>query len=111
MKLYQDLHPSGEDTAVALGVFDGLHMGHRRVITAAMGGPEAPAVFTFQTDILREGGKGAPVLLPQDRKLELLGELGVELCWSIPFSLIREMEAERFVREVLVGVCRAKRVC
>lgn len=111
MNLYQDLHPSGEDTAVALGVFDGLHMGHRRVITAAMGGPETPAVFTFQTDILREGGKGAPVLLPQKRKLELLGELGVKLCWSIPFSLIREMEAERFVREVLVGVCRAKRVC
>ena len=32
MRLYQELHPAQEDTAVALGVFDGLHMGHRRVI-------------------------------------------------------------------------------
>ena len=69
MRLYQDLHPAGEETAVALGVFDGLHMGHRRVIAAALDGPETPAVFTFQTDILRTGGKGAPVLLPQERKL------------------------------------------
>ena len=60
MRLYQELHPAQEDTAVALGVFDGLHMGHRRVIAEALGGPQTPAVFTFQTDILGERGKGAP---------------------------------------------------
>lgn len=111
MRLYQELHPAQENTAVALGVFDGLHMGHRRVIAEALGGPQTPAVFTFQTDILGERGKGAPVLLPTERKLELLSEMGVQLCWSIPFSAIREMEAEDFVRGVLVGICRARRVC
>lgn len=111
MKLYEELTPSAEPTAVALGVFDGLHLGHRRVIGAALHAPETPAVFTFETDVLGKAGKGAPVLLPREKKLALLGELGVRLCWSIPFSVIRDMEAEAFARDVLAGVCRAKRVC
>lgn len=111
MKLFEELTPSGEPTAVALGVFDGLHLGHRRVIGAALHAPETPAVFTFETDVLGKAGKGAPVLLPREKKLALLGELGVRLCWSIPFSAIRDMEAEAFARDVLAGVCRAKRVC
>ncbi len=111
MKLYEELTPSGEPTAVALGVFDGLHLGHRRVIGAALRAPETSAVFTFETDVLGKAGKGAPVLLPREKKLALLGEMGVRLCWSIPFSAIRDMEAEAFARDVLAGVCRAKRVC
>ena len=111
MKLFEELTPSGEPTAVALGVFDGLHLGHRRVIGAALHAPETPAVFTFETDVLGKAGKGAPVLLPREKKLALLGELGVRLCWSIPFSAIRDMEAEAFARDVPAGVCRAKRVC
>lgn len=110
MKLYHDLHPAGRETAVAIGVFDGLHLGHRRVIGAAIGRGASPAVFTFETDILRDG-KRAPVLLTQERKIELLAEMGVELCWAVPFAAIHEMEARDFARDVLAGVCRATTVC
>ena len=110
MKLYHDLHPAGRETAVAIGVFDGLHLGHRRVIGAAIGRGASPAVFTFETDILRDG-KRAPVLLTQERKVGLLAEMGVELCWAVPFAAIHEMEARDFARDVLAGVCRATTVC
>ena len=110
MKLYHDLHPADRETAVAIGVFDGLHLGHRRVIGAAIGRGVSPAVFTFETDILRDG-KRAPVLLTQERKIGLLAEMGVELCWAVPFAAIHEMEARDFARDVLAGVCRATTVC
>ena len=76
MKLYHDLHPADRETAVAIGVFDGLHLGHRRVIGAAIGRGASPAVFTFETDILRDC-KRAPVLLTQERKIGQIGRAHV----------------------------------
>ncbi len=110
MQLFHDLTPAGEPTAVALGGFDGLHAGHKRVISSAFAGGLAPAVFTFQTDLLQEG-KGARSLMSQTWKVQLLQEMGVRYCWMLPFGEIRGMTAEEFVEKVLAGVCRARRVC
>ena len=47
MKVYHDLTPGAPRAAVALGCFDGLHLGHRRVIDAARAPGLAPSVLTF----------------------------------------------------------------
>lgn len=55
MKVYHDLTPGAPRAAVALGCFDGLHLGHRRVIDAARAPGLAPSVLTF-ADPLEELG-------------------------------------------------------
>lgn len=110
MKLYHDMSPSKRPSAVALGAFDGLHIGHSRVIGSARSEGLLSSVFTFQDDLIREG-KRAPRLLSQRRKMQLLEKMGVEQCWVAAFSEIRDMGAEEFMEKILKGVCRAKVVC
>lgn len=112
MQVYHTAVRSIGDTALALGGFDGLHIGHREVILAAgkEGKGLVPSVFTFQGDLYREG-KQVPRIMTQRRKIQLLDEMGVQQCWVMAFSEIRDMEAEVFLREILLDTCRAKMVC
>ena len=101
-------------TAVALGLFDGLHSGHQDVIHAAVDFiPEglAPAVFTFETDTVTSKGKGGvDVILSRDLKFELLERLGVEYIYSPDFLNFKELTAVQFVKMVLKDKLRAKYV-
>ncbi len=110
MKLYHDRRISPRPSAVALGAFDGLHIGHSRVIGSARKEGLLTSVFTFQDDLIREE-KRAPRLLSQRRKMALLEKMGVEQCWIAAFSEIRDMSAEEFMEKILKGVCRAEVVC
>ncbi len=110
MKLYHDRRISARPSAVALGAFDGLHIGHSRVIGSARKEGLLTSVFTFQDDLIREG-KRAPRILSQRRKMVLLEKMGVEQCWIAAFSEIRDMSAEEFMEKILKEVCRAKVVC
>jgi riboflavin kinase/FMN adenylyltransferase len=106
--------PAG--TAVTIGAYDGVHLGHRAVIAevrrrAAEGGL-ATAVVTFDrhpASVVRP--ESAPRLLTDlDQKLELLAGTGVDYCLVITFDEARSHEpADDFVREVLAG-CLAARV-
>ena len=110
MKRFQELTCSQGPSAVALGCFDGLHTGHVQVLRAARAPGLGASVLTFQPDILRDG-KDAPALLSQARKMSLLEGMGIQQCWQLAFSDIRDMSARQFVQQVLRDVCRARRVC
>ena len=102
-------------TAVTIGAYDGVHLGHRAVIAtvrnlAADRGLET-AVVTFDrhpASVVRPDS--APRLLTDlDQKLELLEETGVDYTLVVHFDEERSKEsAEDFVREVLVGCLNAK---
>ncbi len=91
--------------SLALGAFDGLHRGHMAVINAAVQG-ENPGVFTFSA-----GPKGAPAVLTPEDKLLLLEQAGAQRVYRVDFSTLRDMEARRFVEDVLFEKCRAARLC
>ncbi|MEB3199665.1 MAG: bifunctional riboflavin kinase/FAD synthetase [Synechococcaceae cyanobacterium] len=108
-------------TAIALGSFDGLHRGHRRVIAAicgeagaaAAGGDGAvPTVVSFWPHP-REVLYGEPRLrldLPRE-KLELLAPLGIRQLVLVPFDLaLSRLSPAAFVREVLAGQLQARRI-
>jgi len=101
-------------TAVALGSFDGLHRGHRRVIAAvaSAAAPLVPTVVTFWPHP-REVLHGEPRLrldLPEE-KLELLEPLGIRQLVLVPFDRdLAALSPEAFVAEVLVGQLRARQV-
>jgi riboflavin kinase / FMN adenylyltransferase len=106
-----------QGTAVTIGAYDGVHVGHRAVIAelrrkAASEGLET-AVVTFDRHpaaVVRP--ESAPRLLTDlDQKLELLGATGIDYCLVVTFDEERSREpAEEFVHDVLVGCLNARMV-
>ena len=87
---------------VALGTFDGVHLGHRRVVEAALvAGPE-PTAVTFDPHPRTALGNRVELLTTLERRLELLGELGVETTMVVEFTLeVARLEPEEFAQHVL----------
>jgi riboflavin kinase/FMN adenylyltransferase len=92
---------------VAVGTFDGVHLGHREVIRGA------DTVLTFEPHPAAVvAPAGAPRLLTTlERKAELIAELGVDELVVIPFDrAFASRSAEAFVDDVLSGALRATHV-
>jgi riboflavin kinase/FMN adenylyltransferase len=93
------------DRAVALGTFDGVHLGHRRVIEQTLGARGTPTVVTFHPHPRRVMGYGVELLTTLERRLELLAELGVEETLVLEFSLeFQRVEPEEFVQRYLEAI-------
>ncbi len=92
------------DTAVTLGKFDGVHLGHQKLIRAICAQKGlASAVVTLWPD------PGRTALLTKGEKKRLLDAMGVQWWIDCPFlPQISHMEPEAFVREVLAKRLRAK---
>jgi riboflavin kinase/FMN adenylyltransferase len=90
--------------AVALGTFDGVHLGHRRVLEAALStGPAlAPTVVTFWPHPRTVLGNEVRLLTTLERRLELLGDAGVGETLVVEFTAeLAGMEPDAFVDELL----------
>ncbi|MBE9009995.1 bifunctional riboflavin kinase/FAD synthetase, partial [Pseudanabaenaceae cyanobacterium LEGE 13415] len=76
-------------TAVALGNFDGIHLGHRQVITPVLDndGQSRATVVTFNPHP-KEFFSGEPrtLLTPKEEKVLYLEEIGVEQLVLLPFN-------------------------
>jgi riboflavin kinase/FMN adenylyltransferase len=68
-----------EARSVALGAFDGVHLGHRRVIEAAKAAGLPTSVLTFDPHPRLVLGNQVELLTTLERRVELLAELGVEV--------------------------------
>ena len=100
-------------TALALGSFDGLHAGHRRVIEAVVNNaPGVPTVVSFWPHP-REVLYGEPRLrldLPTEKAC-LLAPLGVEQLVLVPFDrALASLSAETFVKQMLIHTLKAERI-
>ena len=92
---------------VAIGTFDGVHLGHREVIRGA------DTVLTFDPHPLAVlHPEATPKLIASlDVKRDLIAGLGVEEMVVIPFDRgFSEQSAESFVSEVLIERLGARRV-
>lgn len=96
--------------AVTIGNFDGVHCGHRELISQVIEKARAtslPAVvITFEPHPLRVilGDAAPPSLMSLHHKLEILADLGVDLVLVMPFSReTASMAPEDFVSDVLVS--------
>ena len=91
-------------TAVALGLFDGIHMGHRLILRKALSYPEyKPAVFTFNTESIKfKHGKPFEYIYPNIRKLEIIRSMGFDYIESPDFDTLKNLEGEDFARKILV---------
>ena len=90
------------DRSVAIGTFDGVHTGHRRVIEAALVAGATPTVVTFDPHPRVVLGSPTPLLATLERRLELVAALGVEDVLVVPFDdELAALEPEAFVDAVL----------
>ena len=103
-----DLPP--QRRAVALGLFDGIHIGHRAVISKTLDCGLVSSVFTF-SDGARAMPKGAPALLSPENKQTLLTQTGVQELINVDFDCVRALSPREFVTTVLKDALHTARVC
>lgn len=90
---------------VALGTFDGVHLGHREVIA------DADTVVTFDPHPMAvlAPGRVPPQLTTMERRARLTGELGVRELVLVPFDEhVATQDAAAFVQDVLVDRLQAR---
>jgi riboflavin kinase/FMN adenylyltransferase len=120
VKIYRDPTevPADRERAIAIGAFDGVHLGHQAVLRLVQDLAHArglsATVLTFDrhpAEVVRP--ESAPCLLTTlDQKLELIEATGaVDEILVLPFDATRSKEpAEQFVEELLASALRARLV-
>jgi riboflavin kinase/FMN adenylyltransferase len=91
--------------AVAIGSFDGVHLGHQRVLETLRSTELEPTVITFDPHPRIVLGYGVELLTTRARRLELFDEAGVEAALVLEFGHeLQQMEPEAFVDQVLRSI-------
>ena len=104
--------PPKKKTAVALGYFDGLHLGHVYVIGKALSQKElAPAVFTFNCDTTLPKFAKQEDIISFENKREMLEKMGVEYLYAPDYAEVCGLSYEQFVSEILVKKLNAGFAC
>ncbi|CAM4242293.1 bifunctional riboflavin kinase/FAD synthetase [Paenibacillus tarimensis] len=100
---------ASQGKVMAVGHFDGVHLGHQDVIyravrQAAETGRLA-AVMTFHPhpkEVLGHGRQYASALTPMEEKLQLFASIGVDLAYVVHFDeTLAALSPEQFVQELL----------
>lgn len=102
---------------VALGNFDGIHLGHQKLIgeavTIARKDNGSAAVLTFDPHpmhVLRPE-MAPPMLLSPESKRQKIDQLGVELLILLPFTIdFAKYSPEEFIKNILVSELNVKNI-
>lgn len=101
---WQGLDPQARGASVALGNFDGVHLGHRAVIDLARRPPASLGVVTFEPHPREYFAPAAPPfrLMNAEARASRLAKLGVDHLFQLPFdAVMAAFPPEDFARHVL----------
>ena len=106
MEIYSELKQN-PNLSVALGFFDGVHLGHKAVIENAVNFArkqgEKSAVITFKDHPCRYFYDLKPeYILTRDERRHRIEALGVDYMFELDFSLFANLWAEEYLKDVLV---------
>jgi riboflavin kinase/FMN adenylyltransferase len=88
--------------AVAVGTFDGVHLGHHRVLAAAVTSGLTSTVVTFDPHPRVALGYEVRLVSTLERRLELIAELGIEDVLIVEFDLdLAQLGPDEFANAVL----------
>jgi riboflavin kinase/FMN adenylyltransferase len=112
-----DVPPDWGPSAVTIGVFDGVHRGHQRIVArarevaAADGLPLVVITFAPHPDEVVRPGSHPALLCTLRRRVQLLSELGADAVCVLEFTLdFSRLSPDEFVHAVLADRLHARRV-
>ena len=103
-----------QGTAVALGYFDGIHIGHKSVLNKALQKAKeknlVPVVVLFDIHPKKLlSGAVPPIITTEEKKRKLLADMGFEI-FDFDFRQGMNYEPQEFIDKILVGTLSAKAV-
>ena len=112
VKVHSDLSKfSVNNPVITIGMFDGVHTGHRELLSQLVGKAKAvggrSVVITFWPHprvVLNQNADTLRFLTSPKERTKLFGQLGIDHLVLIPFSTeLANLTAEEFIRQILVG--------
>jgi riboflavin kinase/FMN adenylyltransferase len=107
-----EFDPLGRRVCLALGVFDGVHLGHQQVIHQTVSdarqheGCSVVVTFDRHPNTVVRPEKAPLMIYPLEKRLRVLAELGLDVGLVLPFDLaLSQVPAEEFIGQL----CRAWR--
>ncbi len=104
-------------TIAAIGIFDGVHLGHRAIIKSAVRRARTikgkSVVITFHPHPLKvlQPDRPIPLLMSTAHRLRLIGELGVDSCLLLKFNKrFSNFQPRDFVKKILVEELKVSEV-
>jgi riboflavin kinase / FMN adenylyltransferase len=108
IRSYQNVAAKDRGASVAIGNFDGVHLGHQSVINIARGAGKATdaplGVLTFEPHPRAFFAPDAPAfrLMSPEARQNRLAKLGVEMLYELPFNAeLAALTPESFARDVI----------
>ena len=109
-----DIQLSNKKRYIALGVFDGIHLGHRKLIESAVNrakendGLSIVVTFEPHPDRIIFPEKNILHITTLEEKIEIISTLGVDLLFILKFGpWIKNMQPEVFIRRILYEKLKA----
>ncbi len=111
-EVYQINWQNNRNTAVAMGYFDGVHIGHQFLINQMIDYAEKnnldKGIFTFTKNV-KLGHKGKDIM-SICQKVEIMKNMGIDLFYSPDFLVFAGLTPEEFVNKILIESMGAKAV-
>ncbi len=107
-------YSSDEQLLLTIGVFDGVHIGHRAVLARLTSQRKAGLIagaLTFEghPQEFLEPGAAPKYITTVDEKVNLLDACGLDVLFLLPFDeRIQSLSAEKFLRDVLLTRLRTR---
>lgn len=101
---WQGLAPAARGASVAMGNFDGVHLGHRSVIDLARRADAPLGIVTFEPHPRQVFAPDAPPfrLMNAEARANRLAKLGVQELYQLPFDrTLASLTPDAFARDVL----------
>lgn len=98
-------------TAVALGNFDGFHIGHKSLLDNLILNSKryglSSAIFTFNNHP-KSINNNLRLITPMDEKYDFLKDQGLDFLFLHDFNHIKNLSPENFFKEIIINSLRAK---